>query len=93
VYQEPPEHGYNLMAKWLGRHFRVAEEEYYSNHKTYTSSIEDLLAIDMNLTEKPRATFVFLHASDSGFTLYTKYGRTDNPNVEEKYLKEWIYTD
>jgi len=60
-------------AEWAGQLAADAEKSYFNKYGRYTSSLEKLKEIDETLTANREITFVFLHASSSGFSLYTKY--------------------
>lgn len=71
-------------AEGFGRKLATAEEMYYNYRNTelgiYTDNIYTLSTYDKDLFEDPNITYVFLHASRAGYTLYTTHshgtGRT-----------------
>ncbi len=70
---------YDASAISAGMNARLAEEVFYAEHpnesKRYTSDLGDLVDIDKNLLNDPAITFVFSHASEKGFTLYTTHAQ------------------
>ena len=68
---------FDHAAEGFGRKLAVAEEMYYNYRNTelgkYTDNIYHLTNYDNDLFEDPNVTFVFEHASRSGYTLYTQH--------------------
>jgi prepilin-type N-terminal cleavage/methylation domain-containing protein len=74
----------DASAKSAGKNIQVALEVYYNKDTdafgSYTDDLGELMRIDRNLMDDPGVTFVFQHASTSGYSLYTLHhdgtGRT-----------------
>ena len=52
---------------------RYAQGDYFKEHITFTSKLDDLIEFNKELVSNPEITFVFLYSSDSGFTFYTQH--------------------
>lgn len=80
---------YDASAKSAGRNSKLAEEVYYNDREestgNYTTNLDFLLEVDKNLTDDAQVTFIFLHSSTSGFTLYTQHNSGTG--------KTFMYTD
>lgn len=67
----------DASAKSTGKSLQLAEETYYNSgqdaYGNFTSDLSKLLEVDKNLTDDPMVTFVFIHASASGYTVYTEH--------------------
>ncbi len=90
VYIPLKDRPYGANAKSAGRSAKLAEEVYYNDRDEnqegqYTTNLDLLLQVDKNLTDDPKVTFVFLHASNSGFTFYTQHAKSKG--------KAFTYTD
>ena len=69
--------GFDASARSAGRNAKLAEEVWYSDQggltPSYTSSLDDLLSVDRNLTDDTEVTFTFGTCNTSGFTLWTEH--------------------
>jgi len=70
---------YDASAKSVGYSVKVAEEAYFNDYirtnPTYTSDLNNLLAVDKNLTDDFGVTFTFIVANSSGFTMTTTHSQ------------------
>ena len=80
---------WDASARSTGKYLQLSEEAYRVTLEygpgVYTCDLNALLEIDKNLNEDVGVTIIFLHASASGFTIYTEHAQGTN--------RQYTYTD
>jgi len=77
---------YDASAQSAGRHAKLAEEVFYNGQGSglgrYTDRLDDLLAIDKDLTEDPNVTFMFGPCDADGYIFITIHAQGSGREFE-----------